>query len=126
VSSVRVGILASAVCLLVALYTAAGAGAWRAPSGSERQAITTAAQGSPRATPEKRVHVSHIRISTVGPWASAVVTIYFGKAPDDAEIVLRKSHGRWRLTAHSPGTEGVACGIGMPHADQRNLGVEVC
>lgn len=110
--------------LYLALPTVAMA--WRPPSKTERAAIVRAAQGSPRAVPEKPVHVSDIRVSTVGPWAAATVTLYFGNEPDSALDVLREVHGKWTLTAHSPGTSMVQCGIGMPHRDQRNLGLEVC
>jgi hypothetical protein len=100
--------------------------AWRGPSRGERHAIVSAAQDAQRAEPTKPVHVSDIRISTVGPWASAAFTLYFGNEGDSALAMLRKVRGRWVITAHSPGTEGVQCGIGMPHKDQRNLGLGVC
>ncbi len=110
---------------LLCLVLAASASAWRNPTSSERRAITRAAEGSSHAGSGK-VHVSEIRVSSVGPWASAVVTVYFNGTPDDAEAVLHKVHGVWRLTAHSPGTLGEQCGIGMPRADQRNLGFPPC
>jgi hypothetical protein len=70
--------------------------------------------------------VSDIRVSTVGPWASAVVAVYFNHEPDLATDVLHKMRGVWRLTKHSPGTLGEQCGIGMPHKDQQNLGFPPC
>lgn len=78
----------------------------------------------PRQTQE--VRVSHIRISTVGPWGGGRVTIIVDGARDSATDVLRKVRGRWRLTKHSPGTAGEWCGIGMPRNDQRNLGFGSC
>jgi hypothetical protein len=107
----------------VALVVAASAVASRAPTRGERAAIARVARHSPRAG-SSPVLISRIRVSTVGPWASAVVTSYTGHHdPDTALDILHKRHGRWRLTKHSPGTAGVSCGIGMPRSDQRNLGV---
>jgi hypothetical protein len=40
--------------------------------------------------------VSDVRISTVGPWASAVVTVYFDHDPDSAVDVLHRVHGTCR------------------------------
>lgn len=103
----------------------ATAAAWRRPNRGERLAITRVAKRTPHAGTAP-VHVSKIRISTVGPWASAVVTISVDHAPDSASDVLHKVRGQWRLTKHSPGTAEVQCGIGMPRADQRNLGFPAC
>jgi len=111
---------------VVALTVAASATASRVPTPGERAAIARVARRTPHAAGTGRVHVSHIRVSTVGPWASAQVTVYVGHhVPDSALDILRYRSGQWRLTKHSPGTEGVSCGIGMPLKDQRNLGV-VC
>jgi len=109
----------------LAMLAAASASAWRHPTPAQRRAIARVAKRSPHAGPEK-VHVSHIRVSTVGPWASATVTIFFSHQPDSATAVLHRVRGSWRLTKHSPGTAFEWCGIGMPRADQRNLGFGRC
>jgi hypothetical protein len=108
------------------LLFVARASAWRKPTPSERSAIVGVAKRTPHAG-NSPIHVSNIRVSTVGPWASANITVYVGSnhVPDGAFEILRKQHGRWVLTKHSPGTAAVSCGIGMPLKDQRNLGV-VC
>lgn len=118
---VLIGVAVAALCLSVV----ANAGASRRPTPRERRGITHAAKGSPHAGSGK-VRVSHIRVSTVGPWASAIVTIIVEHVPDRAIDVLHKVRGRWRLTKHSPGTAEVQCGIGMPRKDQRNLGFPAC
>jgi hypothetical protein len=120
--------LALAAALLAALcsFSASAAMAWRAPTHRERRAITRVARGSSHAFPRKRVHVSRIHVSTLGPWATALIAIYFNHEPDDAIDVLHKVGHRWRLTRHSPGTFHEACGIGMPHRVQRDLELEVC
>lgn len=115
--------IGSAVAVLSLLF-AASAGAWRRPTGKERRAITRVARETPHAGSSK-VYVSHIRISTVGPWASAEVKIFIQHSPDVAFDVLHKVRGSWRLTKHSPGTAGEWCGIGMPRKDMRNLGFGV-
>lgn len=91
--------------------------AWREPTRSERRAITDVAARASHAGSSK-VHVSDIHVSTVGPWASATLTIYLGKAPDNAVDILHKVQGRW--TNANVGTAGEWCV--MPGKDQRNLG----
>jgi hypothetical protein len=77
--------------LLLYLTFAASAMAWRPPTQSQRQ------------------------VSTVGPWASAGVTIYpLGLSTD----ILHKVHRKWILASN--GTAGEWCV--MPRKDQRNLG----
>ena len=100
--------------------------AWRRPSAPERRAITRVAKTARHAEPQKPLHVSDIRVSTVGPWALATLTLYLGHVADKAMVIEHNVHGRWTLTAHSPGTSGVQCGIDMPHKDQRNLGLGSC
>jgi hypothetical protein len=107
----------AALAALVFLALAASALAWRAPRQSERRAITAAAERAPHAGGSK-VTVSRIRVSTVGPWASATLTIYLQGSPDTATDILRKTHGSWRSV--SVGTSGEWCA--MPRADQVNLG----
>ena len=113
------------VVTVLSLVLAGAAGAWRVPTLSERQAITRVSKGTGHAGAGK-VHVSLIHVSTVGPWASAVIAVYFNGEPDDAIDVLHKVHGTWLLTKHSPGTFGEQCGIGMPRRDQRNLDFSGC
>jgi hypothetical protein len=91
--------------------------AWRGPTRRERAAITVVAMAAPQAG-HSAVHVGNIRVSTVGPWASATVTIYFGKAPDTATDILHRVAGKWRNAGI--GTAGEWCV--MPIKDQRNLG----
>ena len=104
---------ATLTVIVLYLTFAASAMAWRPPTQSQRQAITRAAMST--ATPHKKVHVSNIRVSTVGPWASAGVTIYpLGLSTD----ILHKVHRKWILASN--GTAGEWCV--MPRKDQRNLG----
>jgi len=110
------------MCAVAATVTSltltASALAWRHPTSSERSAITRAANRTPHAGSHKKVQVSNIRVSTVGPWASATVAIYFGKQPDQATAVLHKVHGKW--VSAGAGTAGEQCV--MPPKDRRNLG----
>jgi len=112
---------ARAICValvtVLCLTVTASAMAWRHPTGSERQAITNAASRTPHAGHSK-VHVSRIRVSTVGPWASTTVAVYFGNVPDFATDILHKVHGKW--INDGAGTSGEWCV--MPRKDQRNLG----
>jgi hypothetical protein len=110
--------LAPAVVVVLWLTLTASAMAWRHPTTSERRAITRVASHTPNAAPDKKVHVSHIRVSTVGPWASATITIFFGSAPDTATDILHKVRGRW--VDAGAGTAGEECV--MPLKDRRSLG----
>jgi hypothetical protein len=107
---------ATALAGMLCLTLSASALAWRRPTKSERRAITRVAAHAPH-TGGSRVTVGNIRISTVGPWASAEVTIYV-PSPDNATDILHRVHGRW--TNASVGTSGEQCV--MPRADQQNLG----
>jgi hypothetical protein len=102
---------------VLSLVLAAVAMAWRRPTRAEKVAIARVAMMAPHAG-RSAVHVSDIRVATVGPWASATVTIYFGKLADSAVDILHKVAGKWRNA--SLGTAGEWCV--MPTADQRNLG----
>lgn len=102
---------------LLCLIWTASAWAWRRPTVRERRAISQVAAHTPHAGPSK-VTVSNIRVSTVGPWASATVTIYFGSEPDNAVDILHEVDAKW--TNASDGTAGEWCV--MPRKDQRNLG----
>jgi hypothetical protein len=108
---------ASGLVALMCLAITSSAIAWRHPSRSERTQITTAAKRTEHAGSGK-VQVSNIRVSTVGPWASATLTIYFGTAPDTATDILHKVRRKW--TNAGDGTAGEWCV--MPRKDQRNLG----
>jgi hypothetical protein len=124
-SWIRRGAAALGAIGVVTLTAAGSATASRAPTPGERAAISRVGKRTPHAAGTGRVHVSHIRVSTVGPWASAQIAVYVGNQPDSALEILRYRSGQWRLTKHSPGTEDVSCGIGMPLKDQRNLRI-VC
>jgi len=102
---------------VLSLAFVAGAFGWRRPTNSERKAITSVAAHVPHAG-GSRVHVSGIRVSTVGPWASAGLTIDVDGYPDTATDILHKVHGTWRNA--SSGTAGEWCV--MPRRDRRNLG----
>jgi hypothetical protein len=114
---------AGTICVAAAsvlwLTLTASAMAWRHPTASERGAITRAASRTPTSPPHKMVHVSRIRVSTVGPWASATITIYVGNVPDAATDILHKVHGKW-INAGA-GTAGEQCV--MPLKDRRDLGL---
>jgi hypothetical protein len=114
----RVAVLTVTV---LCLALAASAMAWRHPTRSERSAITRAASRTPTSPPHKKVHVRDIRVSTVGPWASATIAIYFGNVPDYATDTLHKVHGKW--INDGAGTSGEWCV--MPRKDRRNLGFDV-
>ena len=105
------------VGLLLSLAFVAEAFGWRRPTSIEREAITAVAARVPHAG-GSRVRVSGIRVSTVGPWASAGLTIDVDGYPDTAVDILHKVHGKWRNA--SWGTSGEWCV--MPRRDQRNLG----
>ena len=104
-------------CLMVLIALVSSAWAWRRPNARERTAIIAAASHTPHAG-GSTVHVSYIRLSTVGPWASATVTIYLHGSPDSAVDILHRIHGSWRNV--TVGTSGEWCV--MPVSDQRNLG----
>jgi hypothetical protein len=101
--------------ILLCFVLAASAMAWRRPTQGERKAITQAVLST--SAPHKKVRVSNIRVSTVGPWASAAVTIN----PLTSTDILHKVHGKW-IRARN-GTAGEWCV--MPRKDQRNLGFPV-
>ena len=105
---------------VLCLALTASAMAWRHPTRSERMAITRAASRTPHAGHSK-VQVSGIRVSTVGPWASAELTIYVANSPDYATDILHKVHGKW--ISDGAGTSGEWCV--MPRADVQNLGFPV-
>ncbi len=112
--------LCGVLALLTVLAIAAPALASRAPSASEKLAITEAItnslkdSGSPAA---KTAKVSGIRISTKnGSWAIAKVS---AKNADDAFGALKKTGGKWSLK--NLGTAQVQCGIGMPKSIMREL-----
>jgi hypothetical protein len=107
-----------AIVTCIALsWSGAAASASRAPSPRERASIRQVGYRTPHAG-HSPVTVRNIRISTVGPWASATVVIYFGNMPDSAVDIFHYVNGRWRLA--SVGTAGEWCV--MPRRDQLNLG----
>ena len=111
----RLRVVAAAAVLV--LVPVASALASRAPTAAERRAITRVAKRTPSAQ-NKTVHVSRIRVSTVGPWARATITIFFGTAGGAATDVLHKVHGTW--VNAGAGTAGEECV--MPPKDRRDLG----
>jgi hypothetical protein len=113
-----VGATAVVVAVGLCLTLTASAAAWRHPTASERQAIVRVGKRTATAAPHPAVRVSFIRVSTVGPWAAATVTITVANAPDTATLILHKMRGRW--TNASVGTSGEECV--MPLKDRRNLG----
>ena len=114
----RAGATAVVVVMVLCLTLTASAAAWRHPSATERRAIVRVGKRTPTAAPHTAVRVSFIRISTVGPWAAATVTITVANAPDTATLILHKLRGRW--TNANVGTSGEECV--MPLKDRRNLG----
>lgn len=108
-----------ALVTVLCLACAASAMAWRPATASERVAITKAAMSTPHAGGS--VKVTRIRVSTVGPWASATVTIEVGGSPDTAVDILHDVHGQW--VYDSVGTAGEWCV--MPRKDIQNLGFPV-
>ncbi len=103
--------------LALAVALTAPALAWRHPTATEGRAIAAAAATAPHAG-NSRVHVSNIRVSTVGPWASATVAIAVAGGPDYATAIVHKVRHSWRFA--SVGTSGEWCV--MPATDRRNLG----
>jgi hypothetical protein len=107
--------------LLAALLTAAApAGAKRAPTGTEKRAITAAferylhASGSP-AAPDS--HVTRITVSTKrAGWARANFT---STSAGPAMAALRVRGGRWRVL--NIGSAFVQCDVGMPKPVQKEL-----
>ena len=116
----RVARVAVLTVIVLCLALTASAIAWRHPTRSERSAITRAASRTPHAG-HSNVQVSGIRVSTVGPWASARVMIYVASLPDYATDILHKVHGRWIVA--STGTAGEWCV--MLRKDVQNLGFPV-
>lgn len=103
--------------LVLSLAFAAEALASRRPTSIERKAITSVAARVPHAG-GGRVHVSGIRVSTVGPWALAELTIDVDGYPDTAVDILHKVHGKWRNASF--GSDPDVCV--MPRTDRQNLG----
>src|SRR3954453_3080467 len=114
----RAGAIAVVLTVVLSLTLTASAAAWRHPTASERRAIVRVGKRTPTAAPHPTVRVSFIRVSTVGPWAAATVTITVANAPDTATLILHKVRGRW--TNAGAGTSGEECV--MPLKDRRNLG----
>ena len=112
-------LIALAAALVLCLSLTAAATASRKPTASERKAITAAARRAPHAGTGK-VSVSRIRVSTVGPWASATLTLNVMGIDDNATDILHKVHGKWRSV--SVGTAGEECV--MPLKDRKNLGFQ--
>lgn len=103
-------------CCLVLVFSCVPAFASRAPGPRERASITEAGSRTPHAG-HSTVTVRNIRVSTVGPWASATVVIYVGNSPDSAVAIFHYVHRRWRFA--TVGTAGEWCV--MPPKDRRDL-----
>ncbi|MGO9958710.1 MAG: hypothetical protein ACLP50_22565 [Solirubrobacteraceae bacterium] len=110
----------AAVVTVLCLICAASAMAWRLPTDIERAAIAKAAASTPHAG-DSTVKVTGIRVSTVGPWASAQITIEIDGSSDSATDILHDVHGQW--VYDSVGTAGEWCV--MPRTDIQNLGFPV-
>jgi hypothetical protein len=110
--------------IVAAVVVPAAAWASRAPTRTQRVDITILVHR--RINPMAKV--SKLRISSVdhGAWAVSLVTLLVGGQPDNATAIYHHVDGRWTVTRHSPGTAGVQCGIAMPAAAQRDLGLPVC
>lgn len=107
-----------ALVTVLGLTLSVSAMAWRYPTQNERSAITRVLSRALRVS-HRKFHISHIRVSTAGPWASAAVRIYFGNLPVSATDILHDVRGKWILV--SSGTAGEGCV--MPRKDQRSLGL---
>jgi len=82
-----------------------------------------------------RITISAIHVSTVGPWASLVVTI--ANRPETLTDILEKVHGEWmnRASAANGSITSPITGVGatgggeqcvMPSTDVQNLGFPPC
>ena len=117
-SAIVLAVMITGLAVIASLLFASSSMAWRPPVGREARAITQAAKKTRTAYPNKTVHVSGIRVSTVGPWASATITIYIRRSPNSATDILHKVGRRWVNV--DAGTSEEQCV--MPVKDQRNLG----
>jgi hypothetical protein len=107
------------IVIALCLAVTAPAMAWRHPTPSGRSALIQAVLRD--AGSHKSIHVSQIRVSTVGPWASATVTFDVANSPGPSTVILHMVQGEWIVASH--GTAGEWCV--MPRKDQRNLGFPV-
>lgn len=104
--------------MVVALAHASDALASRTPTARERSGITQTAvmtEGSPTQT----VRVSAIRVSSVGPWATATVGIYLhGQLEQEMAEKFYESHGDWidLASANAPA-------VAMPLSVEQDLGL---
>lgn len=92
----------------------------RSPSHGEQAAIIAAAV-SADGSPQQRVRVSDVRISTDGPWAAASVSIYrrgSSQLEQAEEDTFYRVHGSWIDMASAD-----APNIAMPAAVERDLGL---
>lgn len=106
------------VAAFVALALPPAALGWRGPSRSERGAVVRAARRAD-ADRSQRIRVHDIRISTVGPWATADVELYRrgSSRVEQAEVdIFDRVHGAWLddASSNAPATS-------MPPEDERNL-----
>jgi hypothetical protein len=116
----------AALVLLAGCLIPAVASASRAPTGQERREIVAVSQHIQRAAgAEPKVGVSRLRLTNNDQWALGTVTLRFADGPPDSALAIyQRVHGRWIVTAHSPGTGyGIQCGIGMPQSAMRELGL---
>jgi hypothetical protein len=127
-------VCAALVGLLFLTFTAS-AMAWRPPTRSERAAIARSATSFfQMSNPGRKLAVSAIHVSTVGPWATVVVTANFAP-PRSLTDMLQKVHGKWINRASAvngaipspiPGIQATGdvtwCGV-MPRKDGQDLGL---
>lgn len=109
---------ALAALAALALALAPPAVAHRAPTPSEKAAISRALHASPATRAVKCFHVHGVVIASGGQWARALVTACNPQRADTALSVLQKRGGRWRV--RDLGTSGVGCTV-APARVQRDL-----
>lgn len=120
--TVRVSVVAFVAVLSVGVLFPAPAGAWRRPTPREKRVLTRLAKRTPHAgSPKKKIHVSDIKVSTVGPWAIATISAFYNHRPLAAYAFFHKYGHRWHLSRGSGA--GVSCGTRMPDPVKTDLGV---
>lgn len=99
---------AALAAVLAALTVCAAATASRAPTKSERAAISKALHKSSATGAVHCFSVRQVVVSTVAPWARGRIFPCGGDG-DHALAVLQRSHGHWRV--RDLGTSGVGCTV---------------
>jgi hypothetical protein len=118
---------------LLFLTLTASAMAWQPPTHGQRVAITRAVNSTLYAPRGHKNSVSEIHVSTVGPWASVVVTYNYMTPPASVTAILQRRGRQWTLrslaangttTSALPGIQAVGGGewCVMPAKDVQDLG----